>query len=94
MRLIDADAVIPKGTKVTEAVIAVHNALVKAPTIDAVPVVRCWECKHRETIDCPKCHEEWYFDEDNGSDYYIVDQAVDSNGFCECGERRGDDAFG
>ena len=37
MRLIDADAVIPKGTKVTDDVIAVHSALEKAPTIDAVP---------------------------------------------------------
>ena len=22
------------------------------PTVDAVPVVRCWECKHRGTDDC------------------------------------------
>ena len=44
MRLIDADAVIPKGTKVTNDVIAVHTALATAPTVDAVPVVRCKDC--------------------------------------------------
>lgn len=38
MRLIDADALIPKGTKVTDDVIAVHNAIKKAPTIEAEPV--------------------------------------------------------
>ena len=25
----------------------------KAPTIDAVPVVRCQECKHKNTTACP-----------------------------------------
>lgn len=38
MRLIDADALIPKGTKVTDDVIAVHNAIKNAPTIEAEPV--------------------------------------------------------
>ena len=37
-RLIDADALIPKGTKVTDDVIAVHNAIKNAPTIEAEPV--------------------------------------------------------
>lgn len=44
MRLIDADALIPKGTKVTDEVIAVHNAIAAAQTVDAVPVVRCKDC--------------------------------------------------
>jgi hypothetical protein len=44
MRLIDADVVIPKGTAVTDDVIAVHKALSQAPTVDAVPVVRCKDC--------------------------------------------------
>ena len=63
------------------------DSIADAPTIDAVPIVRCWECKHRETTDCPMCHEEYYVDEDDGGDYYIVDRAVDSNGFCCAGER-------
>ena len=60
----------------------------KQPTIDAVPVVRCLECKHRETVDCPMCHEEYYFDEDDGGDYSLWTRVVDPNGFCSCGERK------
>ena len=29
-----------------EAILAVRSILHSAKTIDAVPVVRCWECKH------------------------------------------------
>ena len=62
----------------------------KAPAVDAVEVVRCWECKHRESRDCPMCHEVYYYDEDDGGDYYVIDRAVDPNGFCCAGERRDD----
>lgn len=44
MRLIDADKlpldIMPEDVD-------------KAPTIDAVPVVRCQECKHKNTTACP-----------------------------------------
>ena len=62
------------------------------PAADVVEVVRCWECKHRETIDCPMCHEELYYDGEDDIDSHIVDRAVDSNGFCCAGERRESDA--
>ena len=29
------------------------NLICHAPTIDAVPVVRCQECKHKNTTACP-----------------------------------------
>ena len=63
MRLIDADWVL-EHTKPYElsdedwsvtggtAIRLIHNAIDNAPTIDAVPVVRCRECKHRGTDDC------------------------------------------
>lgn len=38
MRLIDADAMIPKGTKVTDDIVTLELALRKAPTIEAEPV--------------------------------------------------------
>ena len=38
MPMIDTDALIPKGTKATDDVIAVHNAIKNAPTIEAEPV--------------------------------------------------------
>lgn len=53
MRLIDADALgVGRCSKdiLPAAYCAGWNGLIglieKAPTIDAVPVVRCWECKH------------------------------------------------
>ena len=69
MRLIDADAVIPKGTKVTNDVIAVHTALATAPTVDAVPVVRCAECVFRRSTGiCVK------------TGFYVNDDEFCSNG--------------
>lgn len=66
----------------------IREKLLAVPTIDAVPVVRCRECKHRETVDCPMCHEEYHFDEDDGGDYSLWTRVVDPNGFCSCGERK------
>ena len=46
MRLIDADA-LPKYTGYALSANEVAEAVENAPTIDAVPVVRCRECIHR-----------------------------------------------
>ena len=57
------------------------------PTIDAVEVVRCKDCKHRSNdVECPMCHAVWTWDEDYGSDYYVKDKTID-DGFCYCGEK-------
>ena len=45
MRLIDAD-VLPKYTGLALSEDEVAMAVEHAPTIDAVPVVRCKDCKH------------------------------------------------
>ena len=56
-RLIDADWVLGHlkpyepsdeewGVTGGTALRLIHNAVDNAPTVDAVPVVRCWECKH------------------------------------------------
>ena len=88
-----------KGTIITDdlygmGIMAGNDHAIKkikeAPAVDAVEVVRCWECKHRESRDCPMCHEVYYYDEDDGGDYYVIDRAVDPNGFCCAGERRDD----
>ena len=59
----------------------VANILLHAPTVDAVPVVRCWECKHRGTDDCI---------------FHIKGEPADEelllkldNDFCSYGERKG-----
>lgn len=51
----------------------------EAPTIDAVPVVRCKDCIRRyDTDECPMCFliEGKYYDYTN------------ENGFCDRGERK------
>lgn len=53
MRLIDANALIKKWENVHSkdmsfamAVIGAINDVKKAPTVDAVPLIRCKDCKH------------------------------------------------
>ena len=59
------------------------NKIDQAPTIDAVPVVRCKDCIRRyDTDECPMCFliEGKYYEYTN------------ENGFCNRGERKeGDD---
>ena len=87
MRLIDADALgVGRCSKdvLPAAYCAGWNGLIglieKAPTIDAVPVVRCKDCIRRyDTDECPMCFliEGKYYEYTNG------------NGFCDRGERKG-----
>lgn len=82
MRLIDADR-----ARETAALDLVVHHLDRQPTIDAVPVVRCKDCKHQgDPMACPMCHEKYYYDEDDGGDWYTIDLTVD-DGFCHAGER-------
>lgn len=75
-RLIDADALLAKKWDLCDAV----DAIKSAPTIDAVPVVRCGECKWGRAwknafgIDGFKC------------DLLCVDLSPEA--FCSYGERR------
>lgn len=62
------------------------KAIMQAPTIDAVPVVRCRECIHRGTYECPTTQEDYYYDDDDGSDYVMRDYTED-DGFCHKGEK-------
>ena len=52
------------------------------PTVDAVPVVRCEECRYFRAANIPSCT----------SLYGIIDPGPDD--FCSYGERRNDDAAG
>ena len=60
----------------------------KAPAIDAVPVVRCMDCKNRCTFKCPMYHTETCLDDLDGFDDYSVDR-TDGDGFCHLGEKNG-----
>ena len=90
MRLIDADALIKDiesvlwdwesvdginaKTVLTQTITDIQNA----PTVDAVEVVRCKDCKHRTEL----CGDGWH---------PCTDMAVNDNWYCADGERREDD---
>ena len=86
MRLIDVDALgVRRCSKdvLPAAYCAGWNGLIglieKAPTIDAVPVVRCKDCiKRYDTDECPMC----YLSEGKYYEY------TNENGFCDRGERK------
>lgn len=70
MRLIDADWAIAhiKPYELSDedwsvtggtAIRLIHNAIDQAPTVDAVPVVRCKDCKQGE-IDDPDFPDQYY----------------------------------
>lgn len=81
MRLIDADELLKKHTCAVYGayddsvmVTAVFTPYIKgAPTIDAVPVVRCGECRFVDRRDCPMFNSPG---------------RVSSSDFCSYGERR------
>ena len=83
MRLIDADALIDDvDGDLTDAVaerIAIEK-IKNAPTIDAVPVVHCYECIHRGTSRCTLTNDY--------NDYYTGNPGLVSGWFCADGERR------
>lgn len=61
MRLIDAEELEEKAAQFPNTSIWVPiEAVWDAPTIDAVPVVRCKDCKHGE-VDDPKCFPDLYY---------------------------------
>jgi hypothetical protein len=68
MRLIDADALknaliectpyaidpVYRNTNSNIDMFTIMDVLDELPTIDAIPVVRCKDCKHYDTIGCSK----------------------------------------
>lgn len=86
MRLIDADALLnAMYTNINDAPLYIQATVAQtidcSPTVDAVPVVRCSECKHwqrhtevnRDYGPCRRYGSTMRFDD-----------------FCSCGERRVD----
>ena len=57
-------------------------------TIDAGPVVRCRECKHRYTENCPMYFHDFYWLEGYGE--YVDDDTdhTEDDYFCPKGERK------
>ena len=80
MKLIDADA-LPTGRVEWEDI-------VDAPTVDAVPVIRCQECKHFKNH-TGKFREQ-RFRKDGICKYHNYEQ-VNADEFCSRAERGNDD---
>ena len=103
MRLIDADALfnnmIIVVEKANEDVIKVTSELFgkikNAPTIDAVQVVRCKDCKYRivneHYVERGYLKLKAYCDLDTGDPFELGRCAEDDNWFCADGERRTDE---
>lgn len=101
-RYIDADALKRKAQKVaTEAwkmrikssVETILNQFIDwiegMPTIDAVEVVRCENCRKRGSDDCPMFNREWgtIVRGDECVDDFIFHDLTKPSGFCNYGER-------
>ena len=56
-----------------------------------IDLVRCKDCKHRETDDCPMYRTEWvifeYYDGHADNNEIVHDYTTD-NGYCNYGERK------
>lgn len=98
MRLIDADALFVRLAeyhahsygKVERAYGEAIEVVQNAPTIDAVPVVCCKDCKHRGSpYSCPMRKLVMPF---SGAGAY--EDCTEDNGYCHMGEREADDATG
>ena len=89
MRPIDADAlmktvfndVVLVDGEVKGVGLILAETVDKAPTIDAVPVVRCDKCKHFKH---DEANDEWYCKK-SGADIEYVDSLTH---FCSYGERK------
>ena len=85
MRLIDADALKRRAITVRffgkDIMMVSTSEIDDAPTIDAVQVVRCKDCKH---------HEELLNNNDENVLCWVhdIDVIVDGNGYCSYGERK------
>lgn len=67
------------------------QAILNAPTIDAEPVVRCKDCKHRYTNACPVREFALEFrDEEHGYQNinFQIKEITHDCGFCYRGEKR------
>lgn len=100
MRYIDAEALLDKmqyrlpidnknGEVIAGCVDITRRLIEAAPTADVVEVVRCKDCKLRETSSCPMYLEEYSKWDDDGYTEVdlIVTDLTEDEGFCHCGTK-------
>ena len=86
MRLIDADATKRRvaDTYFDTLIPCVNRALDDSPTVDAVPVVRCRECKHLNVVN----RKELYAHCPKTSTVFRPFELDTREHFCSLGERK------
>ena len=95
MRLIDADWVLEhiKPYELSDedwsvtggtAIRLIYNAINQAPTIDAVPVVRCKDCKHLNVVN----RKELYAHCPKTNTVFLPFELDTREHFCSLGERK------
>ena len=85
--LLETPWVLPNIMTRKQALECFWNIVSEAEAVDAVPAVRCRECKKRKTAACPMrvyCINIYHVEK-------LVDMTRD-DGFCDRGIRRGDNA--
>ena len=96
-RLIDANALIAEYDRVHIGEPGKARKLIEdAPTVEAVPVVRCEKCKHAvwdEEYEMWKCVEDAEYDEESGV-WFGYCEYHNEDFFCADGERRDGDGNG
>ena len=85
-RLIDADSAAKEISRFVgylddDTILRLQIALKRLPTIDAVPVVRCKDCKYASIY---VCQGELYISCENNEG---ILSDVPSDGYCYCGEK-------
>lgn len=89
MRLVDVDGLRSRLIKYLEEDCFMTDVLVVVdtfPTIEAVPVVRCRDCRKRRSRECPMCDYEQLWDDDEGWIDAYRDRTEDE-GFCHKGAK-------
>lgn len=98
-RYIDADTLAEQYTEMVEHLLPkrrsivpsdVTTLIVNAPTIDAVEVVRCKECRKQGSDDCPMFSREWraIMRGNECVDDFVSHDLTKPSGFCNYGERK------
>lgn len=86
MRMIDANSAKEalECTLVGDAAALAQRVIDRMPTIEAVPVVRCRECKHKNTKKCPMVIVNFNSDMEE----MLVQNHVSDDFFCSYGEQK------
>ena len=92
MRLIDADALKDRFSLTGPVGVSVRRVIDKAPTIDAVPVVRCRECKQFNTATAMTYYKDGVHIRLCGCER--IGQLRRDDDFCSYGERREGESHG